>query len=329
MPASARQDIDISVVICTRNRAGPLGVLLESMTRLDIPAGLRWELLIVDNGSTDGTAAVVESFAARLPVRCVREDKAGLSNARNRGVAEALGRYICWTDDDVAIDGGWLAAYAAAFQAHPQAALFGGVIVPKLEGPTPPWFARLLDRWPISDIVAARDFGPEAVPLDFDTGRVPWGANFAVRTAEQRRFAYDPNLGVSPDQRRSGEETQMMFELLGSGAEGRWVPGARVFHLYPVKRQTMAYFHDHYFAIGETKAYLDRAHARHYMNRSGVRDAPPSPLLVSGRMAMNALLYRAFGLAGLRLRSLYHLRRLALDAGARSFQKSTAPSAPA
>jgi glycosyltransferase involved in cell wall biosynthesis len=312
--------VDISVIICTRNRAGPLGVLLASLERLKVPAGLTWELLIVDNGSTDTTAAVVEGFTARLPVRYTREDKAGLSNARNHGVAAARGRYICWTDDDVEIDDNWLAAYAAAFKAHPDAALFGGRIYPKLDAPTPPWFAKLLDRWPISDIVAARDFGDAEVPLGFDADRVPWGANFAVRTTEQRRFAYDPNLGVSPDQRRSGEETQMMFQLLGSGATGWWAPASKVFHLYPTRRQTMAYFYDHYFAIGETKAYLDHAHRHHYMNRDGANGGRPATLWVRLRMAVNAVLYRIFRLIGLRLRSLYHLRRLAMDAGALSFR---------
>lgn len=316
------EQLDISAVICTRNRAVPLSVQLESMTRLQIPPGTRWELLIVDNGSSDNTHDVVVDYACRLPVRCVREETAGLSNARNRGVAEARGRYICWTDDDVAIDENWLAAYAAAFKAHPEAALFGGAIIPRLEGPTPGWFARLQDRWPISDIVAARDFGPEEMPLDFETNRVPWGANFAVRTADQRRFLYDPKLGVSPDQRRSGEETQMMFELLDSGANGWWVPASKVFHLYPVRRQSVAYFRDHFFAIGETKAYLDDTLGRHYMNRTGERAPAPSHL----RMAMNKFFYWAFSLMGLRLRSLYHLRRLSLDAGAFAYRKAPPPS---
>jgi glycosyltransferase involved in cell wall biosynthesis len=326
MPASARQDIDISVVICTRNRAGPLGVLLESMTRLDIPAGLRWELLIVDNGSTDGTAAVVESFAARLPVRCVREDKAGLSNARNRGVAEALGRYICWTDDDVAIDGGWLAAYAAAFAMHPEAAVFGGRIYPKLDAPTPRWFARLLDRWPLNGIVAARDFGDEPVQLDFSCDLVPWGANFAVQTAEQRQHPFDPQLGVSPNQRRSGEETQSMFEILSSGAVGWWVPDSKVFHLYPTRRQTRTYFYEHFVSIGEAQAYLDRNYPVHYMNRDGKsrRLVDANPVYLDLLIALHAGLFAGFHTVGMTLRSLYHLRKLGMYRGVAAYRKSAA-----
>jgi len=105
----------VSVVVCTRNRADQLGEFLQSAAGLTVPPGLAWELIIVDNGSSDHTAEVVESFASQIPVRCVREDKAGLSNARNRGVDEAKGDYICWTDDDVKLDPKWLSAYVAAF----------------------------------------------------------------------------------------------------------------------------------------------------------------------------------------------------------------------
>lgn len=316
-------ELDVSVVICTRNRAEPLRGLLESMTTLSRPAGLHWEVVIVDNGSTDATAAVVAGFTGRLPVVYAREDEPGLSNARNRGVAVARGRYLCWTDDDVQLHAEWLSAYVEAFRQRPEAAVFGGRIYPKLVPPTPPWFAKLLDRWPVSDIVAARDFGDEPLQLDFSRGIVPWGANFAVRAEEQRRHLYDPQLGVSPVQRRSGEEAQVMFEILEAGAVGWWVPGSKVFHIYPPHRQSRRYLREHYFAIGESKAYLDATHVAHFMNRDGreprlVRRNRAHLLMLIG---LNAALYGAFRGLGMTPRSLYHLRRLGLYSGAAAYQR--------
>ena len=71
-----------------------------------MPASSSWELGLVDNDSSDRTVKVLSFFGERSPIRYVLEEKPGLSNARNRAVAEAPGKYIIWTDDDVLVDGG-------------------------------------------------------------------------------------------------------------------------------------------------------------------------------------------------------------------------------
>lgn len=90
----------VSVIVCTRNRCPALAHLLESLTRLAIPHDLSWELVVVDNGCTDGTALLLDSFASRLPVRRVFEGRKGLSRARNAGLAAAYGAILAFTDDD-------------------------------------------------------------------------------------------------------------------------------------------------------------------------------------------------------------------------------------
>lgn len=319
---------EISVVVCTRNRAVPLAQLLESMAAMRVPESLFWELLVVDNGSTDATAAVIASFAGRLPIRYTHEGRPGLSNARNHGVAQARGRYICWTDDDTVVDGEWLAAYAAAFEAHPEAAIFGGVIYPQLQGPTPAWFAALVHRWPVNGIVASRDFGDQTVPLDLERDVLPWGANFAIRTAEQRQVRYDPNLGVSPTHRRSSEESQVIFEILRSGASGWWTPASKVLHLFPPHRQSRRYIFEHFAAIGEAKAYLDDTRAVHIMNQDGCQPRLVHASLANLRLRiwLNATMEAAFWAVGLKLRSIYHLRRRGLYAGAVAYKRSSRPA---
>lgn len=315
--------LDVTVAICTRNRALQLSHLLDSITRLRVPAGLAWEVLIVDNGGADDTRQVAAGFDGRLPVRYGREEVAGLSHARNRAVAIARGRYICWADDDIELDEGWLEAYVAAFRRHPDAALFGGRIRPVLEGPTPGWFARRAGFWPLSDILAHRDFGDAIKPLDFESGVVPWGANFAVRTREQRRFPYDPQLGVSPTQRRSGEETEMMFQLLASGETGWWTPEAEVRHLFPPQRQSLSYFFRHFAALGESWAYLQDSRTTHSMSRDmkRTRMVVGSVARLRLRAAGDMSLFGVLWTAGLRRRSLYHLRKASISWGAAAYRR--------
>lgn len=280
--------IDITVIICTRNRASQLASVLDSACRLVVPPGLVWEFVVVDNGSTDGTADVVARYADRLPIKCVREDRAGLSNARNRGVDEAKGDYICWTDDDVVIDPGWLAAYAAAFKRHPDAAVFGGRVIPLLEKPTPDWFEQARYEWPIVSLLAYRDLGDDIIALSFKGGLTPYGANFAIRTAEQRRHLYNPELGVSPQHKRVGEETEVIYHIFKDGGNGWWVPDSKVNHIIPTKRQTLRYIFDYSFLGGETLAFVrDRYPADNFIIGTG--SPPPEYYLSKLRLYRRAI----------------------------------------
>jgi glycosyltransferase involved in cell wall biosynthesis len=329
----------ITVLICTRNRAARLKNVLTSAAQMQIPSGLRWELLVVDNGSSDDTAGVALSFADQLPIRIVREEIAGLSHARNRGVAEARGQYICWTDDDVLIDPGWLAAYAAAFDKFPDAAVFGGRISPVLESPTPAWFARLRDNWPITTILARRDLDSQ-IPLDFQSGVIPWGANFAVRTTEQRQVLYDAGLGVSPNQRRIGEEAEVVYRILKAGACGWWVPEAIVQHFIPAQRQTLSYVFEFYTAHGETVSYMEDVWpGQHHMstNQRELRRLRGGPARLYGMAALNGILFGAAWILGARRRSLQFVVRAGSYVGAargaarrpKRAELSDRPAAPA
>lgn len=317
---------DVTMIICTRNRAVQLGNVLDSVVRLRIPADLRWEFLVVDNGSTDATPEVVKSYQDRLPLRLVREERAGLSNARNKGVAEAAGRYICWTDDDVLLDSEWLAAYWAAFQRHPEAAIFGGRIIPVLEKPTPDWFAKLSREWPIMILLAERDFGEEPCRLDFPRGLIPFGANFAIRTREQREVTYQPGLGVSPNHRRIGEEAEVIFQLLSAGAIGWWVPAAKVSHMISIQRQTWDYIYDFSAAYGETLAYLDQeSPGEHHLSSAGDLARIKHPLAnLEGKATTYRTLSTLARWAGATGRSTRFLATAGLFAGASRYKRKVA-----
>jgi len=300
LTALPSEQIYVSVIICTRNRAAQLGEVLDSFCQLMVPPGLRWELIVVDNGSTDRTADVVAGYSARLPVRCLREDRPGISNARNLGVSEARGDYICWTDDDVLLDPRWLAAYVEAFRRHPEAAVFGGRIHPVLAPPTPEWFAKAKDKWPITTVLAARDFGDEVTPVTLEGGRTPYGANFAIRAIEQREQLYNANIGASPTQSRIGEETDVIHRVIRGGGTGWWVPDSEVQHIIQPQRQTLRYIFRYYRITGESFAYLqDRQPDDTYF--VAFEDAP-TPTIKPGPYLYRQLVLSAFWFA------VYHAR---------------------
>lgn len=244
----------VSLAICTLNRAESLRRNLDSLVAMRVPHDLQWEVVVVNNGCTDHTDEVIASYAARLPIRREYEPQRGISRARNRAVDAAKGEYIVWTDDDTVVDPGWLTAYAEAFRRWPQSAVFGGPIIPRYETPMAEWLQACEHL--LRDVYAFRNFGNAPVRISPKEGSDPYGANFAVRAAEQRSVRYDPNLGMAPGHDRLGEETAVIIGIFATGASGHWVPDARVEHCIGRQRQTAAYIIRYFAAQGETKALL-------------------------------------------------------------------------
>ncbi len=239
----------LTVAICTRDRPASVRRALASLAQSFLPADGSWELLVVDNGPNEHTAAVVHAFERQLPLRLLREPLPGLARARNAAVAEARGAYMLWTDDDCVVDRRWLTAYTDAFQRWPDAALYGGPIIPQFEGDPPAWLRRVSAR--VGEAYAARDLGSIAVALSLTGNRVPFGANYAIRTREQRERLYDERIGRGAALPVTvGEESEVLEGLLREGALGWWLPEAKVVHCIPPERQRIGYLRDYYVAYG-------------------------------------------------------------------------------
>jgi glycosyltransferase involved in cell wall biosynthesis len=245
--------LDCSVVVCTRNRATQLGETLWSFTKLNISEETTWEVVVVDNGSTDSTAEVVRSFENSLPIRRVFQPEPGISKSRNSGIDAAKGDYIVWTDDDVHVEPNWLAAFLDAFKRWPQASVFGGKITPFFVPPTPAWLLGAREK--LKDVFAVRDFGSDPVPLSVSDDRIPFGACYAIRATEQRQYRYDPTLGRAPGQIRAGEETAVIDSILKANHSGWWIPKAEVKHIIPASRQTLEYVAQYYEGRGDEWAH--------------------------------------------------------------------------
>lgn len=236
----AAESVAFSVVVCTRNRAAALARTLETLRTQEVPAN--WEVLVVDNGSRDGTAACVAEWAPGFPVplRLVRERRRGLSRARNRGLAEAAGEVLVFIDDDVDCRRGWLAAYAEVFRDATVAGA-GGRILPRLPTGTPPWFRDLLAH-EVGGPTARYDFGDAPREIGEAGLPTPFGANMAVRRAVARRvggFRTDLGWGwrLIPS-----EELEFFARLGACGGRLRYVPAAVVDHRIDPGRVSWRYY---------------------------------------------------------------------------------------
>lgn len=252
----------LSLIVATYNRAEQLLTTLRSVAAQTAPPA-EWECVVVDNNSTDDTAARFEAFRAAhpaLPLRRVFEPRQGLSWARNRGIAETTGDVVAIIDDDERIVPEFIAAYIAFFDAHPEAASAGGPIVAEYPAGRPAWMSRYTER-PIANPI---DLGP--APRPFPHGRIPGGGNMALRrTALERHGAFDPQLGRRGTRLLGGEESDLFARLARAGEQCWYVPGAVMHHIIPPSKLTRDYFDRLCRNIGvsqRTRAAIDGSRLR-------------------------------------------------------------------
>ncbi len=224
--------VRLSVAVCTRNRSALLARVLDSLCAQTLDPSL-YEVVVVDNGSTDGTAAVAADFARRHAcVRCVREERVGLSHARNRGFAEAAGEYVGYTDDDCKAPPEWLAR-ADRIAADVAPAVFGGPYRPYYDSPRPAWY---LDRYASLIIDGpARPLGPG----EFLSG----GNIFFRRSVLRDAGGFRHDLGMAGEEIAFGEETDLLLRLRAAspGAVVYYDPELLVHHLVRREKMTLGW----------------------------------------------------------------------------------------
>ncbi len=224
--AKSKNDLDISVLIATYNRADILRRTLESMTCLDRD-GLSVEFVVVDNNNSDHTKEVIESFTDRLPIRYLFEPRPGKNCALNKALNEVpLGKLVVFTDDDVEPKKDWLKAIIAITNRWPTYSVFGGKILPLWpHQKLPPWIEKLIES---SGVIPILDLGNFEIPFPSQT--FPAGANLWVRGQILTNRRFDEQFGPCPQSRLMGSETSFIKKLEDDGYRALYCPDAVVGH---------------------------------------------------------------------------------------------------
>ncbi len=212
------EEVTISVVICTNNRGAGLITCLQRLEEMEVPSNVLWELILVDNNSTDNTESVVAQFAAksRLDVRYVPEKRPGLSHARNAGIAAARGDIVAFTDDDCMVDKGWLGAIVREFEADPALSGIGGRV----------------ELFDIRDKPVTITTCNERRLLSLTDEFVGFihGCNMAFsRVAFKRIGFFDPRLGAGT-RVMSAEDSDFLYRALKAGLKVVYSPDILVYH---------------------------------------------------------------------------------------------------
>jgi glycosyltransferase involved in cell wall biosynthesis len=229
--------IDITVMICTWNNPVRLDLTLAALRSCRIPAGISWEIVVVNNDCGETTDNAVAAHRHTLPIVLAHEPVPGLSRARNRGLRIARGKLIVFTDDDVTVNEGWLDASWEAYAARSDCFL-GGPIRSQFDGRPPD--PRVLRFAPSS--VKGLNYGPRRRVLEVSESFI--GPNWACpRALLDKVGGFDESRGLNAGARRVrvGEETDLMRRLQAAGACAVYLPDALLDHHVPQEKATLTH----------------------------------------------------------------------------------------
>lgn len=237
----------ITVILCTYNRSRSLARALKSVAHSTLPESVEWEVLIVDNNSSDDTRNVAEEFCKRDPehFRYMFERQQGKSFALNAAIRQAQGDVLAFMDDDVTVEPMWLCNLASSLDGGPWGGA-GGRILPDREFPPPAWLP-LQGPYNMGGMLALFDFGEDAKVLDTP----PFGTNMAYRKEMfQKHGGFRTDLGPCPGSEIRNEDTEFGRRLIAAGERIRYEPSAVVYHAMPANRLTKKYFLAYWFDCG-------------------------------------------------------------------------------
>jgi glucosyl-dolichyl phosphate glucuronosyltransferase len=250
-----------TVLICTYNRAASLGATLDSIATTSSGTPFEWDVLVVDNNSTDDTRQVVESRVASYPVRLkyLFEGRQGKSNALNTGMRDSSAEVIVFTDDDVNVPAGWLESAVAPLLQRPEMDYTGGPVRPMWRGTPPSW---LDPSGNLGGTIAVKDHGPKAFIFE-DERKTPLGVNMAVRRSLIERIGgFRPDLGRSGASLLGQEQAEFFYRSRVAGARGLYVPDMVLDHEVAASRLTFHYFRRWWYWKGVSHSRLHRIHGR-------------------------------------------------------------------
>lgn len=241
---------EISVIISTYNRQDSLARAIESVLRQSEPPD--FELIVVDNNSTDGTADVIREHARADPrLHYVFEARQGVSYGRNAGIRAAGAEIIAFTDDDVAVDNCWIREIKAVFARHSEYGCIGGRVLPCWPFAPPPWLTE--SHWAP---LALLDYGG-AQAIGAENPKCLITANMAVRRSVFEKVGYfEPALQKTKGATCSMEDREIQERYWRAGGRCRFDPALIVYAEIQSERLTKSYHRRWHFRHGELHALM-------------------------------------------------------------------------
>ena len=240
--------MQITVILCTYNRGGSLARALDSLALSVLPETIEWEVLVVDNNSSDNTKAIVEEFCRRYPgrFRYLFEPQQGKSYALNTGVRGARGDILAFTDDDVIVERMWLQNLTSVLHDERWAGSAGPVL-PERGFVPPAWLALDGPSNLIGALCAPWDAGDAPGELE----EPPHGGNMAFhKKLFDKHGLFRTDLGLFSDAKIGFEDIEYGRRLMAGGERLYYVPAATVYHEINEARVRKGYFLRWWFDFG-------------------------------------------------------------------------------
>jgi glycosyltransferase involved in cell wall biosynthesis len=249
----------LTLLVCTYNRADDLADLLRTALSQQTDGSFTYEILVVDNNSTDATRRVVDEFVARghTNLRYLFEPRQGKSHALNTGLEAIRTPLYTIVDDDFVLPPGWVQRIVDVFRARPDVSFVSGKVLPFWQGTVPSWLNH--DHW---SAVALADYGDRE--FEASSGNPVCLLACAFRLADVRAAGgYDTALGVSARQIGGVEDLEILQRLWKSGRKGVYVPTISFQHKVGASRLTKRYHrrwhagHGRFYAALRDPAFED------------------------------------------------------------------------
>ncbi len=247
----------VSVVICCYNSADRLPATLEHLMRQEVDSGLPWEVIVVDNASTDDTGKLAKALwpePTPVPLHVVREPEPGLSYARKRGLDQARYELVSFIDDDNWVAPDWVEKVHETMKFHPEVGACGGRTEAVFEAAPPFWFERFKNNFVIGQQAE------HAGDITWSSGHL-WGAGLTVRKAALQELINNDFKHLLTGRKKtsltSGEDYEICYALRMAGWKLWYEPSLVLRHYMPQKRLTWENLMKMYRGLGATTIGLD------------------------------------------------------------------------
>ncbi len=255
----------ISVILCTYNRDKYIYNVLKSVAENDYPHD-QYEIVLVNNNSTDGTENECRRFQADYPdirFRYFLETNQGLSYARNCGIRNAQGDLLVYVDDDATVNPEYLRTYSDFFTHHPEAVAAGGPILPVYETEEPEWMTHYTRQLITGKLFLGNN------QREFPRGAFPGGGNACYRKSVFDTVGlFNVELGRKGNSLIGAEEKDIFDKMTTHGMHFYYLPNAILYHIIPPHKLTQDYFDRLTYSIGLSERYRTQQISRKkYLNR--------------------------------------------------------------